>query len=360
MAVRATGQFTIVDFTDALSLTGFISANKPKTQIYNPDNDTYQPNWATSPFMVLTPSLFILGTSSDIIGSAQVQSIKWYDSEAPTTALTDGATYGIPSSGVKTLTIKKNVLAGDVGAKDYICEVIYRDPGTGLDLSCKMSISLSKIINGGGITNAVATTPNGNIFKNGNVTHLTAEADLWRGSTVDTTMISYQWYLRDSTVSTDQGAGVGWRKLTSTSNFGISGYTTRQITVPASAITNIGVFKVAIRDTDQTSGTYNQTFWETVTFVDQSDPIQVSIVSTGGDVFKNGVGSTTLTAKLFRAGEEIDTTSPYQFTYKWYKRDKNGNLATGWGGTTDYKTGKSITVGSSDVDTKATFVMEIE
>lgn len=38
---KAQGQFTIIDYNDALTLTGYIGSNLAKTQMYNPDNDSY-------------------------------------------------------------------------------------------------------------------------------------------------------------------------------------------------------------------------------------------------------------------------------------------------------------------------------
>ena len=325
----ATGQLTIIDYNDALTLTGFISSNHPKTQQYNPDNGLYVPDWTTSN-LLLTPSLFILGSSDDIIASAQVQSITWYDAEAPSTPLATDTNYTVPTSGLKTLTIKKNVLADKV-AKDYICVIVYRDVTTNLDLTYKTSISFNKVVNGGGIADAVAWCPDGNIFKNDSIATIKAHCDLWRGSLIDDTLVTYQWYKQDSTVSTDQGAGVGWRKLDGTTNYGITGYTTNEIVVPHTAVLNIAVFKCQIKDIDPASNTYNDYFYDTVTIVDQSDPVQVSVTSSGGDVFKNGVGSTTLTAKLFRAGEEIDNVGT-TYTYKWYKYDKDSALVEDWVG----------------------------
>ena len=45
---KAQGQFTIVDLNDAVTLTGFINSNLAKTQMYNPDNDTYTPDWSNN------------------------------------------------------------------------------------------------------------------------------------------------------------------------------------------------------------------------------------------------------------------------------------------------------------------------
>ena len=51
---KAQGQFTIVDLNDAVTLTGFINSNLAKTQMYNPDNDSYTPDWATTNLVLTT------------------------------------------------------------------------------------------------------------------------------------------------------------------------------------------------------------------------------------------------------------------------------------------------------------------
>ena len=68
---KAQGQFTIVDYNDALTLTGYIGSNLAKTQMYNPDNGTYTPDWSSTN-LVLTPSLYVIGTTTDQITSASV------------------------------------------------------------------------------------------------------------------------------------------------------------------------------------------------------------------------------------------------------------------------------------------------
>jgi hypothetical protein len=348
----ATGQITITDFNDALTLTGFITANQPKTQQYNPDNASFTPSWATTN-LVLTASLYKLGTSSDIIDNAAVTSITWQDAAAPGTNLVTGTDYTVAG---KTLTVKTNIL-GTKPAIDFICTIVYHDASTNLDLTTKSSISFGKVTNGGGIADAVASLPNGNIFKNDQVNSLTAQCQLWRGSVIDTTLVTYQWYKQDSSVVTDQGGGVGWLKLTASSSE--TGYNATSLTIPNSAVLNIAVYKCIITDTDSTSNTYNKTFMDTVTIVDQSDPIQIYVTSSGGDVFKNGVGTTTLTAKVYQGGAEIDTAGT-KYTYRWYKYDMGGTLITNFGGTgISYKAGKTLNIGDADVDTKATFSVEI-
>ncbi|PEK70226.1 hypothetical protein CON73_30515, partial [Bacillus toyonensis] len=66
---------------------------------------------------------------------------------------------------------------------------------------------------------AYVWAPNGNIFRN-SAGNLIAECDVFNGSTQQTTGVTYQWYKQDASVSTDQGGGVGWLKLTVTATGG--------------------------------------------------------------------------------------------------------------------------------------------
>lgn len=353
---KAIGSYTIVDFNDAISLSGYISSNSIKYQIYNPDNGSYTPDWSVTN-VVLTPELYVTSTSTNIIESTEVQSVKWYKDNS-TTEITTGGSYALSGSKNHILTIKSNILAGVSGSK-FTCVITYKDATTGLTLTYKTDIDFSRVSSGGGIADALATTPNGNIFKNGDIASLTAECFLWRGSVKDTTNVTYQWYAQDSSVTTSQGGGVGWKKLSNTTNM-YSGVTTGTLTVYDDAVDGVQVFKCIITDTDTTSNTYNNTFEDYVSFTDLSDPLQVVVESTGGDTFVNGVGSSVLTARLFQGGVEIDTDGT-KYSYKWYCYDKSSNLVTDFGGTgVNYKTGKTLAVGSSDVDVKATFNVEVD
>ena len=354
---KATGQITIIDYNDALTLTGYISSNLTKTQGYNPDNGTYFPNWATSPFLILTASLYKLGSGSDIIASSDVQSVQWYDvSGGSESLISSGGNYAISGTKGQILTIKANIMAGLPG-KDFMAKVTYKDASTGMTLVHKFDIGFSRVVNGSGITDATLTALDGIVFKNDAVSSLRLLAELRRGSVVDTTLVTYTWFQMDA-ASPDQGAGAGWKKIISTTP-GITGWNTSTLVVTPDAVTNIGVFKVLIKDTDPASATYNSTFMDTITIADQSDPLQVVVESPGGDVFKNGVGSTILKARIYRAGEEIDEEGT-KYTYRWYKYNSSGVLVANWGGTgINYKTGKTLPIGDADVDVKATFIVEV-
>jgi hypothetical protein len=424
----ATGQFTIIDYNDALSLSGYIGCNVAKTQMYNQDNGSYNPDWSTGSFLVLTPTLFILGTSTDIITNTAVTSVTWfYNNNGTETAITADSTHVFSGTKNQVLTIKTNELAGIPG-RDYICKVIYHDPSTSLDLTYKMSVTMTRVINGSGITDAIAYAPSGTILKNGNAGPLTAQCQLWRGSTVDVTNVTYRWFAQDATiwapttltsggtsgstsivvgsvtgmivgqsiivgtataiaitaintgtktltlaagglssaqtngvtvkvVNYDADAGSGWRLIPSDIANNITGVTTSTVSVYGAYFVDIIVLMCLILDTDSASSSYNSVFKDTITFIDQSDPIQVVITSSGGDVFKNGAGSSTLTARLYQAGAEIDAGGS-SHTYTWSIFDQNGNASTFNGGAST-KTGKSITVGDLDVSVKATFQVSV-
>lgn len=355
---KAQGQFTIIDYNDALTLTGYIGSNLAKTQMFNPDNNTYTPNWASTN-LVLTPSLYVIGTTTDQITSAAVTSVKWYQGTS-TTAITSTGNFALSGAKSHILTVKANVMAGLPGV-DFRCEITYKDASTGLSITHPLSISFSRVVNGGGIVDLIVTTPNGNVFKNSEVATLTAKAELWRGSVVDTTNVSYKWAIMDSSVTSssstgyDASFGIGWRKLSDTTGKH-TGTTSATITIYAAAVESYAVFKCIATDSDSASNTYNSTFTDVATFIDNADPIQVVITSTGGDVFKNGQGSTTLKAVVYQAGVEIDSAGAG--TYTWTKYNKDGAIDTTWG-TSGKKTGKTLSVSNTDVTTKATFMVEV-
>lgn len=333
----AQGQFTIIDYNDAITLTGFISSNLSKSQMYNPDNGNYNPDWSVNN-LVLTPSLFVAGSNEDVIASSAVQSVRWYEDNG-TTPISANDTYALSGAKSQILTVKRNVLA-ELPGKDFRVVVSYKDTNTGLTLAYTTSITLSRVVNGSGIANLDVTTPQGNVFKNGEVTSLTAKAELWIGNTINNTGVTYQWYKMDPTQSD------GWLKLTNTSNK-YTGVTTNTLTVYLDAVDSFATFKCVAKDAD------GGEFENVASFVDMNDPIYVEILSTGGAFFKNGVGSTTLTAKVYRAGQEIDSNGAG--SYSWAKYDADGELVPTW-----TKTGKSISIGSADVDVKATYVVTVE
>jgi hypothetical protein len=74
-------------------------------------------------------------------------------------------------------------------------------------------------------------------------------------------------------------------------------------------------------------------------------------------VFKNGIGTSTLRAKLFQNQGEIDLDGS-TYTYTWSILDKDGSSRS-FADALLSKTGKSITVGTGDVQVKSTFICTV-
>lgn len=342
--IVARGQMTMVDLNDAKSLNMYLSANQPLTQIFNKENSSYVPNYAASPYLVLTPELYISGTTANVISRLKA---------APTYTINGGAitAFGgtVGTTAPYALTIKNNMTA--VSSMKIECSGIYVDPVTGLETPVKAVISLAKTENVGQLICAIAYAPKGTIFKNGEQATLTAHCDLWRGSSIDTTNVAYQWYK----LKTDGT----WELLAAGNTYGITGTTTNEITIPNSAVLNFESFKCEIKDTDTASGSYNTTVSDIISFNDLSDPYVVEVTSSTGDKFLNGQGTSALSAKVWQNGEVFaDAQADAKFNFTWKKYNKDGTQDTTWG-TTGVKTGRSITVTASEIDAKATFIVEL-
>lgn len=224
--------------------------------------------------------------------------------------------------------------------------------------------------------NAVVFTvyaPNGTVFVNQEGT-LTLATQAYDGSTPITSGATYKWEKYTSGSWTSAG-------------------TAATLSVAGSTVANVATYRCTM--------TYGgKTYQDVITLEDKSDSMIASIMSTGGDVFKNGKGNTTLICKLFANGNETDglltdyisatapsnptsgqlwykidasartvtlmkysgsswatATEKQDYTYKWYRMDYNGNaLDSG----NVFKSGKVIYVNDTEVDTKTTFICEVE
>ena len=335
------GQITIVDLNDAKSLNLYLSANQPTTQIFNRENSSYVPNYSTTPFLVISPELYVSGTSTNVINNIKTTPI-WTINGS-----TNLATYGATAATAApyALTIKNNMTT--TPQMKVECEVIYVDPVTLVETKSKSVMTFTKTENAGQLIVAISYAPNGTIFKQG-VTSLKAHCDLWRGSTIDNTNVAYQWFKLSDTGT--------WTKLDATTNYGITDYTTNEITIPSSAVLNFETFKCEITDTDSASGTSNTTVSDIISFADLTDPYQIQLVSPAGDKIVNGQGKIDITAEVWQSGEKLSDVSKFEFT--WKKFDKDGKLDTNWVPNVS-GAGQIITVSASDISIKATFIVEL-
>lgn len=210
MAVKiARGQVTIIDQNDAVSLQAFVGSNQPLTQVYNKDTNTYAPTWASSPYLVLTPSLFVSGKAAadqiTSVGNAPALtpgiksgSARWYKNGVAITSGQDSCTVGA-ASGKYALTIKANHMTVGAPQVRYSFEAVYID-ANGLEIPIRADIQFTQHLSAGATITAVCYAPDGIVFKNDEVSALRAHCDLWRGATIDKTNVTYAWGIKDSAV----------------------------------------------------------------------------------------------------------------------------------------------------------------
>ena len=82
-----------------------------------------------------------------------------------------------------------------------------------------------------------------------------------------------------------------------------------------------------------------------------ADAITIAITSSNGTIFKNSSIETTLTAHVYKAGNEVAGSALTALgTIKWYKD----------GGTTAVATGATLNISAGDVSNKATYTAQLE
>ena len=254
MAVKvARGQVTIIDQNDAVSLQAFIGSSQPLTQVFNKDTNTYAPSWAASPYLVLTPSLFVsgnattdqitsVGNASTLTAGVKSGSAKWYKNGTAITSGQDSCTIG-EASAKYALTIKANHMTVSAPQVRYTFEAVYID-ANGLEIPFRAEIQFTQHLNAGATIVAVAYAPDGVVFKNDEILALRAHCDLWRGATIDTTNVTYVWGIRDPAVFAN----------TTLSVTAASGATT----VTVASVTNMEAGgKIRIESTDYTISSVN-------------------------------------------------------------------------------------------------------
>jgi len=374
MPIFTSGQVTITDLNDAPVLNAYITASRPTTQVYNSETAVWDPTYATTA-QVLTLNLTKAGSNTSILADVDNAGVVWkrIDGTTNTTITSTTTSDAQYKSGTKNsiLTTKTNVPAN---VPDSIFEAsgVWVDPKTGLSVPFSATITISRSVLAKSAVLAHIYAPNGDTFRNDQPADLPINCDLYINGTKSSANKSVKWFKMDTSVTGtgsagyDVDGGLGWALINTTavsnSNIyanvlpNVTNHTAQGVlTVHANNVINALTVKCVMKDT---ASNVSATGYFTVRDID--DPVMTIIHSSNGDVFKNGTGaSTTLTAKLYQNGEEVDTAGT-AYVYSWKKYDKNGSLVSNFGGTNiSTKNGKSISVAPTDVDTKATFIVEV-
>ena len=178
-------QITFIDLTDSRVLNVNIACNLPTTQIHDTSNNTYTPNWSTTPLQ-LTPQIY-LGSTELKAGDTGL-TVKWQRQEGtdePSILVT-----GEVASSSNVLTVSQNKLSTSAsGFITYICTVTY----DGIESVARVSFNLTST--GANGVNAITFqlyAPNGYILSK-ELDSLTLEAFAYDGHTQITTDAEYVW-----------------------------------------------------------------------------------------------------------------------------------------------------------------------
>lgn len=187
MAIKASGQITIVDLSDSRQLSVYLTSNLPKTQILDQDTNTYTPNWATTN-LTITPNIFLNQTAIALGTTGLSVSYKRRDGSGAESSLTTGETV---SNGV--LTVKQNTLSSSSsGLVTYICYISYVDPQTDQTVYTQTDISFSLVKNA--VSAKLASISGEQIFKyNGEGTLVGATSITLNATTQGVSQIKWQY-----------------------------------------------------------------------------------------------------------------------------------------------------------------------
>ena len=157
MAQISYGSITIVDVTDIGQFSVYPRANASKTQIYNPDADSYMPNWDTSAGgtkVIISPVTYYAGRNITALATYTWQ--RRDGGGAASTLITGETVVG------NTLEITKNVLATATGGLvTYVCTASYTIDGVSLQAIGQIDFSLVRQ----GSAAKIAKITGDNVFK---------------------------------------------------------------------------------------------------------------------------------------------------------------------------------------------------
>lgn len=331
---KARGQITVTDLSDARTIQMFLKVNHYDSQIFSQDGQLYTPDYTAEPLLI-TPEMFISGENGD-----QITKVK----SSPTWTINGltpkefGAT--ISDTAPWTLSINKNMVDDVLWKID--CEINWEDDMTGLTVPVKSSCTIRKVTNAGQLA-AAEISANSLVFYNNyqgvEPKEIILEATLRRGGTLDTTDT-------DNTPYICRWYEAGKPEVLAEGN-------NRTFKITPDMVDNIKTFRVVITDQNEKSSTYQKQFSKDITITDMSDPYSIDIVSSNGEIFKNGQGGSTLTAILKCGGIEVVDHS--KETYTWIKKDKDGNIDSTFTAST-----QSIKISASDIVGKAIYECEID
>lgn len=341
--MQAVGYGKILDYNDAATLTMLGYAARGLVQVVTltgPDgtnsysanttwydgtnlspSGTTPANWAPrTNQQYLSASLYKAGSLTDLLalaqGGAHIDDIKWTIGANEYTFnkansrwskngtelgsagqyATDGV-YFFQTVAPYGVIIVNNVMtssAQNLTAKFYCT---YTDSTTTLVIPAELVLSLQAVVNGQGAFFLNLAQPDGLTIRNGLPASIRLQAEMYANGALDTTSpgtIAWSVY-NPATTLWDAISSVAGQTVLST----INGITNGQLQLFDVAVVGTEVYK-AVVTRDGTA------FTAYATVSDMTDPLQIN---PGNVILKNGVGSQTLSGRIFSSTGEVDSAN---------------------------------------------------
>lgn len=213
----ARGSLTLIDYSDAASISSMIESNKPLTCITV--NDQRTNSWSNVAPLILTPVVYIssVGGAENMI--SHITGGKWEykqsggankewtvctnsTSESPTVFTIEADNVLKVKCDGEGVTTNKSLLTSESTTVTFRFTGTYTD-NNGMSTSVVAIITFSLIQSGSDKTVTSVYTPDGNIFTkkaDGTTPDKTAVLEMWRGSVVDFSDVEFAWYRQDDRV----------------------------------------------------------------------------------------------------------------------------------------------------------------
>ena len=138
MAQISYGSITIVDITDVGKLSVFPTSNQPLTVIYNPDNNSYAPNWGTNN-LTLEANVYYNNTALTTANAT----IVWKKKVGIGAEENLGAGEVVQTNG--NLVVSQNKFTPATSMITYIVRATYQEPSSGTQLQAEGQITFSMV-----------------------------------------------------------------------------------------------------------------------------------------------------------------------------------------------------------------------
>lgn len=325
MAVKATDQITVVDLTDAYSVT---LTSEAASFAADKDGKALSATTFTTQVVALrgvdaiTPSI----DSNAITATTGL-----------TVTVSTSSPYSTLNPGISIAIAQGTALANNVGEVDIPVEL-----ENGIVIHKKFSVSAAR-------TGAAGTSM---------YTYIRYSANA-NGSSMTTspqTNTKYIGVYVGTSSSVPAYTAFTWSKYVG--DAGASSYTfvrysenddgTDFVAAPTADTKYVGI---AVTTTNSAPTAKTAYTWSKYVGDDGADAITLVVTSSAGTIFKNTSIATTLTAHVYKAGTELTATQIAAIgTIKWYKD----------GGTTAVATGATLQITAGSVTNKATYVAQLE